>query len=61
MSNEEKKDVTEDTPQDGGAEAAGPVAGEDSSSSQAAGEEPTPAPPAGEAAPKDADEAKEDS
>ena len=32
-----------------GASAAGPVAGEDSSSSQAAGEEPTPAPPAVEA------------
>jgi uncharacterized protein YabN with tetrapyrrole methylase and pyrophosphatase domain len=32
-----------------GASAAGPVAGEDSSSSQAAGEEPTPAPPAEEA------------
>jgi large subunit ribosomal protein L19 len=31
------------------ASAAGPVAGEDSSSSQAAGEEPTPPPPAGEA------------
>jgi large subunit ribosomal protein L5 len=40
---------------------AGPAEGEESSSSQAAGEEPTPRPPAGEAAPKDADEAKEDS
>lgn len=49
MSEDEKKDVTEDeTPQDEGAEAAGPVAGEDSSSSQAAGEEPTPTPPADE-------------
>jgi small subunit ribosomal protein S9 len=40
----------QDTPDQGSeAEAAGPVAGEDSSSSQAAGEEPTPTPPAGEA------------
>jgi len=49
MSDEEKKDVTEETPKDEGAEAAGPVAAEDSSSSQAAGEEhsdePTPAGP----------------
>jgi small subunit ribosomal protein S17 len=44
MSDEEKKDVTEDTPQDEGAEAAGPVAEDDTSSSQAAGEEPTAAP-----------------
>jgi small subunit ribosomal protein S17 len=49
MSDEEKKDVTEDTPQDETAEAAGPVAEEDSSSSQAAGEELTPTPPAEEA------------
>jgi small subunit ribosomal protein S9 len=35
---------------------AGPVAGEDSSSSQAAGEEPTPAPPAGDAAEAEAPE-----
>ena len=35
--------------QDEDPQAAGPVAGEDSSSSQAAGEEPTPAPPADEA------------
>jgi len=49
MTDEEKKDVTEDTPQDEGAETAGPVAGEDSSSSQAAGEEPTSTPPAEEA------------
>jgi small subunit ribosomal protein S17 len=49
MSDEEKKDVTDETPQDEGAEAAGPVAAEDSSSSQAAGEEPTATPPADEA------------
>ncbi len=49
MSDEEKKDLTEDTPQDDAAEAAGPVAEEDSSSSQAAGEEPTSTPPAEEA------------
>jgi small subunit ribosomal protein S17 len=62
MSDEEKKDVTEDTPQDEAAEAAGPVAGEDSSSSQAAGEEPTPTPPAGETSEAEAkDEAAEDS
>jgi small subunit ribosomal protein S9 len=40
----------QDTSDEGSeAEAAGPVAGEDSSSSQAAGEEPTPTPPADEA------------
>jgi small subunit ribosomal protein S17 len=50
MSDEEKKDLTDETPKDEGAEAAGPVAAEDSSSSQAAGEEPTAAPPAEEAA-----------
>jgi len=62
MSDEEKKDVTEDTPQDEGAEAAGPVAAEDSSSSQAAGEEPTATPPAEEAPEAEAkDEATEDS
>jgi small subunit ribosomal protein S17 len=49
MSDEEKKDVTDETPKDEGAEAAGPDAAEDSSSSQAAGEEPTPTPPAEEA------------
>jgi len=39
---------------------AGPVAGDDSSSSQAAGEEPTPTPPAGEASTgQDAEAAKE--
>ena len=62
MSDEEKKDVTEDTPQDEGAEAAGPVAEEDSSSSQAAGEEPTSTPPADEAPEAEAkDKAVEDS
>jgi small subunit ribosomal protein S17 len=49
MSDEEKKDLTDETPKDEGAEAAGPVAEEDSSSSQAAGEEPTSTPPADEA------------
>ena len=52
MTDEEKKDVTEDTPQDDGDQTAGPVAAEDSSSSQAAGEEqsgePTPAGPVAE-------------
>ncbi len=38
----------EEAPQDETESPAGPVAGEDTSSSQAAGEEPTPAPPAGE-------------
>ena len=62
MSDEEKKDVTEDTPQDEAAEAAGPVAAEDSSSSQAAGEEPTATPPADEAVEAEAkDEPAEDS
>ena len=60
MSDEEKKDVTEDTPQDAAAEAAGPVAEEDSSSSQAAGEEPTSTPPADEA-PEAKDESAADS
>jgi multifunctional 2-oxoglutarate metabolism enzyme len=40
----------EDSAEGSGAQPAGPVAGEDSSSSQAAGEEPTPTPPAGDAA-----------
>lgn len=47
---ETKKDeTTDETPKDEGAESAGPVAGEESSSSQAAGEDPTPTPPAEEA------------
>jgi small subunit ribosomal protein S17 len=60
MSDEEKKDLNEETPKDEGAEeapaqdaaesAAGPVAEEDSSSSQAAGEELTSTPPAEETA-----------
>jgi small subunit ribosomal protein S17 len=49
MSDEEKKDTAEETQAEGSeASAAGPVAGEGSSSSQAAGEEPTPTPPAEE-------------
>jgi len=60
MSDEEKKDLTDETPKDEGAEAAGPVAEEDSSSSQAAGEEPTPAPPAEDAA-ESKDETPEES
>jgi len=66
MSDEEKKDVTDETPQDEApeetptqdetAEAAGPVVEEDSSSSQAAGEEPTSTPPAAEAEPNPEDE-----
>ena len=66
MSDEEKKDVTDETPQDEAseetpvqdeaAEAAGPVAEEDSSSSQAAGEEPTPVPPAEAAEPDPEDD-----
>jgi small subunit ribosomal protein S17 len=57
---EQKKDETteqepqDETPQDEGAEAAGPVEGSDSSSSQAAGEEPDPTPPAAEAAEEEA-------
>ncbi len=66
MSDDEtkKEETTEETPvQDEGAEAAGPVEGSDSSSSQAAGEEPDPAPPAEEAPVADADDsgAAEDS
>jgi len=43
--------------QDDAPQPAGPVAGEDSSSSQVAGEEPTPTPPAGETDEADAEEA----
>jgi small subunit ribosomal protein S17 len=60
MSDEEKKDVTDETPKDEGAEAAGPDAAEDSSSSQAAGEEPTATPPA-DAASESKDEAPDES
>ena len=49
MSDEEKKDVVDETTQDAADQSAGPVAEEDSSSSQAAGEEPTSTPPAEEA------------
>jgi small subunit ribosomal protein S9 len=55
---EPQDQASEQDPTDEGSAAppAGPVAGEDSSSSQAAGEEPTPTPPADEAA-ESADEA----
>lgn len=53
MAEDEQKDVET---QDEASQAAGPVAGEDSSSSQAAGEEPTPTPPAADAPEADAEE-----
>jgi small subunit ribosomal protein S9 len=46
---DETKDAQDTSDEGQEAEAAGPVAGEDSSSSQAAGDEPTPTPPADEA------------
>jgi small subunit ribosomal protein S17 len=55
MSDEEKKDSVDETSQDEAQSPAGPVAEDDSSSSQAAGEEPTSTPPAG-----DADQSKDD-
>jgi small subunit ribosomal protein S9 len=56
MAEDEKKDVK--TPDEGSeASAEGPVAGEDSSSSQAPGEEPTPTPPAGDESEEPQDEA----
>jgi small subunit ribosomal protein S17 len=60
MADEENKDI-ETTDED--ASAAGPDAGEDTSSSQAAAEEPTPAPPAEDASPADdpQDDAPEES
>jgi small subunit ribosomal protein S17 len=66
MSDDETKkdETTEETPvQDEDATSAGPVAGSGSSSSQAAGEEPDPAPPAEEAPAADAEApaAEEDS
>ena len=62
MTDEEKKDLTDETAKDESTEAAGPVAEEDSSSSQAAGEEPTSTPPADEAPEAEAkDEPAEDS
>jgi len=45
---QDQEQQQDETPQDETGSAAGPVAGEDSSSSQAAGEEPTPTPPAEE-------------
>ena len=60
MTDEEKKDVNEETPKDEGAEAAGPDAAEGSSSSQAAGEEPTAMPPA-DAASESQDDAPDES
>jgi small subunit ribosomal protein S17 len=56
MTEEEKKDAVEETPQDEAADAAGPVAEDDPSSSQAAGDVPPSTPPAedaGEAEAKD--------
>jgi small subunit ribosomal protein S17 len=62
MTDEEKKDVTDETPKDEAAEAAGPVAEGDPSSSQAAGDVPPSTPPAEEAPEAEAkDEAAEDS
>ena len=55
MTDEEKKDVVDETPKDEAQSPAGPVVGEESSSSQAAGEDPTPTPPAGEAATENAE------
>lgn len=49
IDDETQKDEAAPEGQDEGGQPAGPVAGEDSSSSQAAGEEPTPTPPAGDA------------
>ena len=49
MINDDKQKDEATSGQDQADQPAGPVAGEDSSSSQAAGEEPTPAPPAGDA------------
>jgi small subunit ribosomal protein S17 len=49
MSDEEKKDAVEETPQDETPQDAGPVADEESSSSQAAGDDPSSTPPASEA------------
>jgi small subunit ribosomal protein S9 len=55
IDDEQQKDETTEE-QDEGDSPVGPVAGEDSSSSQAAGDEPTPTPPTGEA-----DESKSES
>jgi small subunit ribosomal protein S9 len=51
IDDENKASEQDETPvEDSADQPAGPVAGEDSSSSQAAGEEPTPTPPAGDSA-----------
>jgi small subunit ribosomal protein S17 len=62
MADEEKKDVVEETPQDQAQQDAGPVAEDDTSSSQAAGEDAPSTPPAEDAAPSDdaADDAPAD-
>jgi small subunit ribosomal protein S9 len=57
MAEDEQKDV--EIPQDEDSQAAGPVAEEGSSSSQATDEEPTPTPPAGDTS-EDQDEAPEE-
>ena len=49
MADEEKKDAVDETAQDEGDQPAGPVVDEESSSSQAAGEDPSSTPPAGDA------------
>jgi len=62
MTDEEKKDVVDETTQDEAAEAAGPVAEGDPSSSQAAGDVPPSTPPAEETPEAEAkDEPAEDS
>jgi small subunit ribosomal protein S9 len=61
MADDEKTpDQGDETTEDSEATAAGPVAGDDSSSSQAAGEEPTPTPPADEAPEEPVAEAPEE-
>jgi small subunit ribosomal protein S9 len=61
MADDEKTpDQGDETTEDSEATAAGPVAGDDSSSSRAAGEEPTPTPPADEAPEEPAAEAPEE-
>jgi small subunit ribosomal protein S17 len=61
MTEEEKKDAVEETPQDATESAAGPVAEQGSSSSQAAGEEPSPTPPAEDAVEAEAKDETPDS
>ncbi len=63
MTDEPNNETTDEPqPDDANGSAAGPVAGEDSSSSQAAGDEPTPTPPADEASTDDVqDETSDDS